>query len=76
MTEDPQTDYDPQMARRVFIAAGVVLAIAFGVIALSAATLKQDQVNDLPRAPLAPTPDEIREQAKSPDPIARPGEAE
>lgn len=58
MTETPpQEEYDPAMARRVMIAGGVALVLAFAVIGLSALTLKADQVDDIPRAPLPDLPE-------------------
>ncbi len=42
-----------EMVRRVRIVTAVTLGIALSLIALSALTLKADQVNQLPRVPLS-----------------------
>lgn len=53
---DPLGQMTPEelevMRHRVKIAAAVALLVAIGAIALSAATLKTDQVNKLPPATL------------------------
>lgn len=54
MTDTPEDFNDEEMARRVRIVTIVLLSITLGGIALSALTLKADQVNQLPRAPVTP----------------------
>lgn len=56
MSETPEEmtdeEYDAAVARRVRMIGLIVIGGALAVIALSALTLKADQVNDLPRTPI------------------------
>lgn len=45
-------EYNREVARRVRLVGLIVIGGALVVIALSALTLKADQVNDLPRSPI------------------------